>query len=67
MVVVAVLAAQLINGLLTNPGWDWVTFREYFFEKSIMQALLVTLEQTAIGTVLGSLGGIILAAMRLSK
>ena len=32
-----------------------------------MEALLVILELTAIGTVLGFLGGIILAAMRLSK
>lgn len=66
-IVVAVLAAQFINGLLTNPGWDWITFREYFFEKSIMDALVTTLELTAIGTVFGFAGGIVLAAMRLSR
>jgi polar amino acid transport system permease protein len=66
-VVVAVLAAQLVNGLVTNPGWDWSTFREYFFEKSIMDAPVTTLELTATGTVFGFLGGVLLAAMRLSK
>lgn len=61
-----VLLAQLVHGLVTNPGWDWPTFTGYFFEKSVMQALLVTLELTFAGAVLGFLGGVILAPMRLS-
>ncbi|MEV4410400.1 amino acid ABC transporter permease [Catellatospora sp. NPDC049609] len=63
----AVLAAQFAHGLATNPGWDWPTFAGYFFEKSVMQALLVTLQLTFAGAALGFLGGIVLAAMRLSK
>ncbi|WP_155370903.1 amino acid ABC transporter permease [Catellatospora vulcania] len=63
----AVLAAQFIHGLATNPGWDWPTFAGYFFEKSVMEALLVTLQLTFAGAALGFLGGIVLAAMRLSK
>jgi len=65
--IVLVLLAQLIHGLATNPGWDWATFGGYFLEKSIMHALLVTLELTVAGAVLGFLGGIVLAAMRLSS
>jgi len=61
-----VLLAQLVHGLATNPGWDWATFAGYFFERSVMQALLVTLELTFAGAVLGFLGGIVLAPMRLS-
>ena len=63
---VLVLVAQFAHGLITNPGWDWATFAGYFFEKSVMQALLVTLELTFAGAVLGFLGGIVLAPMRLS-
>jgi polar amino acid transport system permease protein len=65
--IVLVLVAQLAHGLATNPGWDWATFGGYFLEKSIMHALLVTLELTVAGAVLGFLGGIVLAAMRLSN
>ncbi|GIF20935.1 polar amino acid transport system permease protein [Actinoplanes tereljensis] len=66
-VIALVLVAQLAHGLITNPGWDWTTFAGYFFEKSVMQALLVTLELTFLGAFLGFLGGLILAPMRLSK
>lgn len=65
--VVVVLVAQLAHGLATNPGWDWGTFGGYFFERSVVHALLVTLELTVAGAVLGFVGGIVLAAMRLSK
>ncbi|WP_213005689.1 amino acid ABC transporter permease [Paractinoplanes toevensis] len=65
--VALVLVAQLAHGLITNPGWDWATFAGYFFEKSVMQALLVTLELTFLGALLGFLGGLVLAPMRLSK
>ncbi|HEY0001245.1 MAG TPA: amino acid ABC transporter permease [Actinoplanes sp.] len=62
-----VLLAQFLHGLVTNPGWDWPAFAGYFFEKSVMQALLVTLELTFAGAVLGFVGGIVLAPMRLSR
>ncbi|AEV83437.1 amino acid ABC transporter permease [Actinoplanes sp. SE50] len=61
-----VLLAQFVHGLATNPGWEWHTFTGYIFEKSVLHALLVTLELTIAGAALGFLGGIPLAAMRLS-
>jgi polar amino acid transport system permease protein len=64
---VLILLAQFAHGLATNPGWDWSTFTGYFFEKSVLQALLLTVELTLAGAVLGFLGGIPLAAMRLSR
>ncbi|MBG0561113.1 amino acid ABC transporter permease [Actinoplanes aureus] len=64
---VFVLLAQFVHGLVTNPGWDGPTFFGYFLEKSVVQALGVTLILTLAGAVLGFLGGIPLAAMRLSK
>ncbi|GAA0471469.1 putative amino acid ABC transporter, permease protein [Paractinoplanes deccanensis] len=64
---VLVLVAQFLHGLATNPGWDWSTFFGYFFEESVMGALLITLELTFAGAVLGFAGGIVLAPMRLSS
>jgi polar amino acid transport system permease protein len=64
---VLVLVAQLAHGLATNPGWDWGTFAGYFLETSVLHALLLTLELTFAGAVLGFLGGLILAPMRLSQ
>lgn len=64
--VVLVLLAQLVNGLVTNPGWDWGTFAQYVTTESVVRALGTTLELTALGTVLGFVLGIGLAAMRLS-
>ncbi|GGN68989.1 putative amino acid ABC transporter, permease protein [Actinoplanes lobatus] len=63
---VLVLLAQFVHGLATNPGWDWPAFFGYFLEESIVEALLLTVELTLAGAVLGFLGGIPLAAMRLS-
>ncbi|WP_232345106.1 hypothetical protein [Actinoplanes awajinensis] len=40
---VLVLLAQFGHGLATNPGWEWGTFTGYFLEKSVIDALLVTL------------------------
>ncbi|WP_428965685.1 amino acid ABC transporter permease [Micromonospora fluostatini] len=65
--VALVLAAQFTHGLVTNPGWDWPTFAGYFFERSIIEALLVTLHLTLAGAALGFLGGVVLAPMRLSR
>ena len=67
VVAVLVLAAQFIHGLATNPGWEWTTFAGWFFEKSVLQALLVTLELTFAGALLGFVGGVLLAPMRLSR
>ncbi|MCO8270280.1 amino acid ABC transporter permease [Actinoplanes sp. TRM 88003] len=64
---VLVVVAQFLHGLITNPGWDWGTFFGYFFEKSVMDALLVTLQLTFAGAILGFAGGVVLAPMRLSK
>jgi polar amino acid transport system permease protein len=52
---------------MPTPGWDWGTFGGYFLERSVVHALLVTLELNVAGAVFGFAGGIVLAAMRLSK
>ncbi|MFJ5923385.1 amino acid ABC transporter permease [Kitasatospora sp. NPDC092948] len=61
-----VLVAQFLHGLAVNPGWDWPTFRTFFFSDSILRAVGVTLQLTAYGTVLGFALGAVIAALRLS-
>ncbi|KNX37960.1 amino acid ABC transporter permease [Luteipulveratus halotolerans] len=63
---VVVLLAQLVNGLVTNPAWEWSTVGDYLFTTTILRALLTTIQLTVLGTVLGFALGVVLAAMRLS-
>ncbi|MEU5693928.1 amino acid ABC transporter permease [Actinosynnema sp. NPDC020468] len=67
IVVVLVLVAMFVNGLITNPGWDWPTFFRFFTAESILRAVGVTLQLTLYGTVIGFGLGIVLALMRLSR
>ncbi|MGI5219719.1 amino acid ABC transporter permease [Nocardia sp. CA-290969] len=60
------LVAQFVHGLVTNPGWDWPTFLEYFTADAVLKALRVTVELTLYGTFFGFLLGVWLAIGRLS-
>ncbi len=62
-----ILVAQFINGLVTNPGWDWPAFAQYFTAPAVLHALWLTIQLTVYGTVLGFALGMALAAARLSK
>ncbi|WP_324793172.1 amino acid ABC transporter permease [Streptomyces cyaneofuscatus] len=64
--VTAVLVAQFINGLVTNSGWEWDVFAQFFSAPVILKAVWLTLQLTIYGTVLGFALGIVLAFMRLS-
>ena len=41
--VTAVLLAQFVHGLATNPGWEWEVFAEFFTAEVILKAVWVTL------------------------
>ncbi|MER7942268.1 amino acid ABC transporter permease [Streptomyces sp. NPDC094458] len=62
----AVLLAQFVNGLVTNPGWEWDVFARFITTETILHAVWVTLQLTFYGTVVGFALGIVLAFMRLS-
>jgi polar amino acid transport system permease protein len=64
---VLVLLAMFVHGLVTNPGWDWPTFFQFFATRTIFSALWVTVQLTVYGTVLGFVLGAVLASMRLSS
>ncbi|GAA1140302.1 amino acid ABC transporter permease [Ornithinicoccus hortensis] len=65
--VIAVLAAMLVNTLLTNENFGWDVVGEYFTSVRILDGLLKTLQLTAIAMVLGVVLGVCLAVMRLSS
>ncbi|MGW0811509.1 amino acid ABC transporter permease [Nonomuraea sp. NPDC002799] len=63
---VLVLLAMAVNALVTNPAWEWDVVGVYLFAPSVVRSVLVTLELTALGIVLGFALGTVLALMRLS-
>jgi polar amino acid transport system permease protein len=65
-VVVAVLAAMLIHALLFNKAFQWHVVGQYLFHQTIMNGLVTTLELTALAMLMGVVGGVVLAVMRLS-
>jgi polar amino acid transport system permease protein len=65
--IVLVLLAQALHGLYTNPFYQWDRFRYWFLRPVILQGLELTLEVAAYSAVLGFLGGVVLAACRLSN
>lgn len=62
----AVLAAMLVNTLLTNERFRWDVVGDYLFSPPIMAGLRNTLILTVLSMVIGVLGGLVLAVMRLS-
>ncbi|GAA1725572.1 amino acid ABC transporter permease [Streptomyces yatensis] len=65
--VTAVLVAQFAHGLITNPGWEWDVFADFFTTRTILKAVWITIQLTFYGTALGFALGIVLAFMRLSR
>jgi polar amino acid transport system permease protein len=65
-VVVAVVAAQVIYSMVTNPRFQWDVVGEYLFSQQVLNGALATLELTVIAMVMGVLLGIVLAVMWLS-
>jgi polar amino acid transport system permease protein len=66
-VAVLIVVAQFAHGLITNPGWDWATFAQYFTASSVLSALWMTIKLTMWGTILGFALGVLLAIGRLSN
>ena len=64
--VIAVLVAMLANNLATNYRWNGWLIRQYLFTSQVFHGLLATLWLTVIAMVVGVVGGVILAVMRLS-
>jgi polar amino acid transport system permease protein len=64
--VMAVLAAMFVNTVLTNDGFRWRIVGQYLFSPPILNGLQNTLVLTVLSMIIGIVGGIALAVMRLS-
>jgi polar amino acid transport system permease protein len=67
VLVMLVLAAMLVNTLVTNQRFEWAVVGQYLTVDAVVAGALLTLELTAIAMVLGVLLGIVLAVMRMSR
>ena len=63
---VALLAFLVLRSLLTNPNVGWSTVGDYLFAPVTLSGVVVTLYLTAASMVIGVVGGVIVAVMRLS-
>lgn len=67
IIAVLVLAVVWAAGtLVTNEGFDWPVVGRYLFDTRILAGLLVTIQLTVIAEVIGIVGGLVLAVMRMS-
>lgn len=67
VLVVAVLAAQLIQLFVTNERFAWPVVATYLFSKQVVGALGITLWLTVVAMLLGIVLGVLLAICRISK
>lgn len=67
IVVVLVLAAMLINALITNPAFEWKVVAEYLLDKRVLWGVVVSLYLTVIAMAIAIVLGTGLAVMALSK
>ena len=66
VVVLAVLAAMFVHTVLTNDGFRWDVVGRYLFSPPVLNGLRNTLILTVLAMLIGIVGGIARAVMRLS-
>lgn len=64
--VLALLGAMLVHSLLTNPRFGWAVVGQYLFSPPILAGLRNTIILTVLSMLIGIVGGVALAVMRLS-
>jgi polar amino acid transport system permease protein len=65
-IVVLVLGIGFLSSVLQNPNLDLATVGEYLFKPLTLNGVLITLWLTIASMVMGVIGGIVVAVMRLS-
>ena len=65
-VIVALLAAMLLQGLITNPRFEWNVVWKYLFNENVLEGIKYTLLLTVISMVIAIILAVILAVMRKS-
>ncbi|MFD5565459.1 amino acid ABC transporter permease [Kitasatospora griseola] len=64
--VIAVLAAMLLHALIYNPAFMWDVVWRTMQDQTVLHGIWVTIELTVLSMVIGVIGGVLLAVMRLS-
>jgi len=64
--VIAVLVAMFAKSLLTNDAFRWPVVGQYLFSVPVLRGLVNTLILTVLAMLIGIVGGVVLAVMRLS-
>jgi polar amino acid transport system permease protein len=64
--VIAVLVAMFAHAMLTNKQLHWNTVGQILHDPTILRGLGTTLELTLLAMIIGIVGGILLAVLRLS-
>ena len=65
-VIVALLAAMLLQGLITNPRFEWNVVWKYLFNENVLEGIKYTLLLTVISMVIAIILAVVLAVMRKS-
>jgi polar amino acid transport system permease protein len=64
--IIIYLAIALIFSFIKNPNVEWSVVRQYLFASVTLRGVELTIVLTIIAMVVGAIGGVVLAVMRLS-
>jgi len=64
--IVLVIAVAIINSVATNPRFEWSVVGNYLFDARILHGVRITIELTVVAMIVGIVGGVLLAVLRLS-
>jgi polar amino acid transport system permease protein len=64
---ILVVAALIVQALVTNPNFEWDVVGSYFFSTSILGGLVRTLQLTVLAMLFGIVLGTLLAVMRQTR
>ena len=64
---VGLLLLTVAQEVFTNPNFGWPVVAEYFFSGLILQGLMMTAALTIIVMVVGTLAGLLVAVLRMSR
>lgn len=65
-VIVALFAAMLVQGIITNERFEWPIVWKYLFNENVLEGIRYTLELTVIAMLVAIILAIVLAIMRKS-
>ncbi|MCD2175017.1 amino acid ABC transporter permease [Rhizobium sp. C4] len=64
--ILLVIMGFAFKSMATNPRFEWDAVARYLFHPEILSGVVVTIELTALAMIIGVIGAVILALMRLS-